>query len=176
MPTHDGLAKPEQDVVNENHRQTNHEAGELAVAPVAGPEREANQSRTLGRQTESRTSSGFRKARRADKCPAARAPRPAPPAVEWTFRGAPSGGPARGKTLSGFRLRTSRSKRNTSYSPAFSALWRVPSSSTISTVRCCRSMTTRPRRARNAAGACGERLSTMNTSVQPPPEGDTSRT
>src|SRR5262245_64060474 len=38
------LTKPEQNVVNENHRQTDHEARELAVAPVAGAEREADET------------------------------------------------------------------------------------------------------------------------------------
>ncbi len=44
VPAHDGLTKPEQDVVNENHRETDHEARELAVAPVAGAEREADET------------------------------------------------------------------------------------------------------------------------------------
>jgi hypothetical protein len=57
----------------------------------------------------------------------------------------PFGGPPDGKIDCGSRLRSTRSKRTTSYLPAGSAVCRSPSCSSISTVRVARSRMTRPR-------------------------------
>ena len=49
-PRTSGLTEPEQDVVDEDHAEAEHEAGELAVAPVAGAEREADQAEHQARE------------------------------------------------------------------------------------------------------------------------------
>ena len=141
---HERLAEPEQHVVDEDDADADDEARQLAVAAVGGAERQADQAEHQARKRNRELLLDLEQLAVRIDALASRAPPPAPAAAESTSRWRPAPGP-RAETPSRDRaLSSSRSNWNTSYLPAASAVCRAPSSSTISTVRVSRSMTTRP--------------------------------